>query len=192
MRYFITTLCTLLLVGCTSSFTALRGNQDSAINDLRMEVADLRHALHGTDVEVKLLEERMESTEGSLAGVHSNESKDLERKIAFIEKNLEKLAGDLRSLSQFSTQTTATLSVYRQQIAQLDGKLDEISKLRSTLSQLSRASPSEVSSAYQVISGDSLEKIARKFQTSVDALKRENSLSSDKIVVGQQLAIPSK
>lgn len=192
MRYFITTLCTLLLVGCTSSFTALRGNQDSAINDLRMEVADLRHALHGTDVEVKLLEERMESTEGSLAGVHSNESKDLERKIAFIEKNLEKLAGDLRSLSQFSTQTTATLSVYRQQIAQLDGKLDEISKLRSTLSQLSRASPSEVSSAYQVKSGDSLEKIARKFQTSVDALKRENSLSSDKIVVGQQLAIPSK
>jgi LysM repeat protein len=157
-----------------------------------MEIADLKHALHGTEVEVKLLEERMESTEGSLAGVNSNESKDLQRKISFIEKNLEKLASELRSLSQFSTQTTAALTVYRQQIANLDGKLDEISKLRSTLSQLSRSSAPQEVSAYHVKSGDSLEKIARKFQISVEALKRENNLSSDKIVVGQQLAIPSK
>lgn len=192
MRQVINLVCTLLLVGCTSSFTALRGNQDSAINDLRMEIADLKHALHSTEVEVKLLEERMEMTEGSLAGVNSNDSKDLQRKIAFIEKNLEKLASELRSLSQFSTQTTAALSVYRQQIANLDGKLDEISKLRSTLSQLSRSSAPQEVSAYQVKPGDSLEKIARKFQISVDALKRENNLSSDKIVVGQNLAIPSK
>lgn len=190
MRHIMTLVCTLFLVGCTSSFTAFRGNQESTINDLRMEIADLKHALHGTEVEVKLLEERMESTEGSLAS--PRDSKDLERKIAFIEKNLEKLAGEIRSLSQFSTQTTAALSVYRQQIANLDGKLDEISKLRSTLSQLSRSSAPQETSSYQVKSGDSLEKIARKFQVPVEALKRENNLSSDKIVVGQQLAIPSK
>ncbi len=190
MRPIMPLVCTLLLVGCTSSFTALRGNQDSVINDLRMEIADLKHALHGTEVEVKLLEERMEMAEGSSAS--SNESKDLERKIGLIEKNLEKLASELRSLSQFSTQTTAALTVYRQQIANLDERLDEVSKLRSTLSQLSRSSAPQETSSYQVKPGDSLEKIARKFQISVDALKRENNLSSDKIVVGQQLAIPSK
>lgn len=190
--YFVysTLVCTLLLVGCTSSFTALRGNNDSAINDLRMEIADLKHALHGTEVEVKLLEERMEGAEGSID--NARESTDLNRKIAILEKNLDKLASELRALTHTSTQTTAVLSSYRQQIAAIDSKLDEISKLRSTLTELSRsASPVEAVS-YQVKPGDSLEKIARKYQVSVDTLKRENNLSSDKIVVGQQLAIPTK
>ncbi|MBP7073872.1 MAG: LysM peptidoglycan-binding domain-containing protein [Rhabdochlamydiaceae bacterium] len=155
-----------------------------------MEVADLKHALHGTEVEVKLLEERMEGAEGSIDS--ARESTDLNRKIVVLEKNLDKLASELRALTHFSTQTTAALSSYRQQIGAIDSKLDEIAKLRSTLTELSRsASPIETAS-YQVKSGDSLEKIARKYQISVDALKRENNLSSDKIVVGQQLAIPTK
>ncbi len=183
-------VCTLLLVGCTSSFTALRGTNDSAINDLRMEVADLKHALHGTEVEVKLLEERMEGAEGSIDS--ARESTDLNRKIVVLEKNLDKLTSELRALTHFSTQTTAALSSYRQQIGAIDSKLDEIAKLRSTLTELSRAASPVETASYQVKSGDSLEKIARKYQISVDALKRENNLSSDKIVVGQQLAIPTK
>ena len=179
---YIFVICTLLLAGCTSSFTALRGGQDSAINDLRMEMADLKHALHGTEVEVKLLEERMESSEGSQAAATSDESADLKRRIAMLEKSLDKL----------NNQTAAALALYKQQISSIDSKLDEISKLRSTLSQLSKASSHIETSFYQVKMGDSLEKIGRKFQVSVDALKRENNLSSDKIVVGQQLAIPSK
>ncbi len=190
--YFVysTLVCTLLLVGCTSSFTALRGTNDSAINDLRMEVADLKHALHGTEVEVKLLEERMEGAEGSIDS--ARESTDLNRKIVVLEKNLDKLTSELRALAQFSTQTTAALSSYRQQIGAIDSKLDEIAKLRSTLTELSRSAAPVETASYQVKSGDSLEKIARKYQISVDALKRENNLSSDKIVVGQQLAIPTK
>jgi len=185
-------MCTLLLVGCTSSFTALRGSQDSVVNDLRMEIADLKHALHGTEVEVKLLEERMESTEGAAATLSSNESTDLKRKIALLEKNIDRLSAEIRSLTNFSTQTSAALSVYRQQISSIDSKLDEISKLRLALSQLSKASPRIETLSYQVKPGDSLEKIARKFQISVEQLKRENNLSSDKIVIGQELAIPSK
>ncbi len=187
-RYSIL-MCTLLLVGCTSSYTALRGNHDSAINDLRMEIADLKHALHGTEVEVKLLEERMESEK--IPAV-SNESAELKRKLALLEKNLDKLTGEIRSFTTFSTQTSAALAVYRQQIASIEGKLDEISKLRSTLSQLSKTSAPAEAPSYQVKPGDSLEKIARKFQISVEQLKKENNLSSDKIVVGQELAIPSK
>lgn len=175
-------VCTLLLVGCTSNFTALRGNQDSAIHDLRLEIADLKHALHGTEVEVKLLEERMEG---------ASQSDDLKMKIVALEKSLDKLSHDIRSLSNFSTQTTAALTVYRNQISAIDDKLSEISKLRSTLSQLSKPMSIETAS-YQVRAGDSLEKIARKFQVSVENLKQENNLSSDKIVVGQQIAIPSK
>ena len=169
MQFAAILVCTLLLVGCTSSFAAFRGTQDPAINDLRMEVADLKHDLHGTEVEVKLLEERIESTRGP------DELADLKKKIVALEKSLDKL----------SAQTSATLAAYKQQIVSIEGSFGEISKLRSTLLQLSKPS-------YQVKPGDSLGSIARKLQTSIEMLKKENNLSSDKIVVGQELAVPSK
>ena len=169
MRFAAVLVCTLLLVGCTSSFTALRGSQDPAINELRVEVADLRHALHGAETEIKLLEERLERAQDS------NEVAELKKKIVALEKSLDKL----------SSQTSATLTAYKQQIASIEGGFGEISKLRSTLLHLSKKS-------YQVKPGDSLGSIARKLQVSVEALKAENNLSSDKIVVGQELAVPSR
>jgi LysM repeat protein len=100
---------------------------------------------------------------------------ELKAKIAALEKSLEKL----------SSQTSATLATYKQQIASIEGGFGEISKLRSTLSQFSKKS-------YYVKAGDSLGSIARKLHVSVEALKAENNLSSDKIVVGQELAVPSR
>jgi LysM repeat protein len=45
---------------------------------------------------------------------------------------------------------------------------------------------------YSVKSGDSLTKIAGEFGVSVKALRSENHLKTDKIVVGQKLTIPGK
>ena len=47
-------------------------------------------------------------------------------------------------------------------------------------------------SSYRVKNGDSLEKIARTHQTTVQAIKDLNGLTSDKIVVGKLLKIPEK
>lgn len=44
---------------------------------------------------------------------------------------------------------------------------------------------------YTVQNGDSLWKIAQKFNTSVDAIKSTNGLSSNNLIIGQKLAIPS-
>jgi LysM repeat protein len=190
MRFYSLTMCTLLLTGCTSAFTAFRGNQEGAIDELRMEIADIKHALHGTDVEVKLLEERLEVAEGEAA--QSDETTTLKKKISALEKSVDKMSGEIRSLMNSSSQTTASLSQYHEHILTIDRKLDEISKLRSTLSHLSEQARSYRSSViYQVKAGDSLEKIARQNQVTVEALKRENKLSSDKIVIGQELSIPS-
>lgn len=192
MRLLLLSISTLLLGGCASGFTAFRGSQDSTIDELRMEIADLKHALHGTDVEVKLLEERVEASESSSKrATHSDESVDLKKKIATLEKTIDKMNAEIRTLTSHAQQTTASLTSYREQILNIDYKLDEISKLRSTLSQLSQTSRLQTSSSYTVKAGDSLEKIARKHQVSVEALKRENNLSSDKIMVGEQLTIPS-
>lgn len=45
---------------------------------------------------------------------------------------------------------------------------------------------------YKVQSGDTLSKIATRFGTSVKAIRRENNLKTERILVGQSLKIPAK
>lgn len=47
------------------------------------------------------------------------------------------------------------------------------------------------SKEYKVVSGDSLSKIANKYNTTVELLKKSNSLSSDLIRIGQKLKVPN-
>lgn len=175
-------ICALFLTGCASRFAAFQDSQDTGINELRMEVADLRHALHGTETEVKFLEERVDLSEGI------EELANLKKKIMYLEKTLEKMNTEIRSLTTYANQTSSSLETYRQQITTIDHKLGEISKLRATLSKLSETSHTPL--VHQVQPGDSLQKIARKYHVTIEALKQENHLSSDKIVVGQKLSIP--
>jgi LysM repeat protein len=188
-------LCSPLIWGCTSTLTALRGNNDAVFEEMKTEIADLRHSLHGTEVELKLLEEKFESREMETASPKGDVA-SLQRKIALLEKTVDKMNGELKSLMTYANQTTTSLSHYRDQIQEIDRKLGEVSKLRSTLSQMSKTyTAPEVASAdtnYRVKSGDSLEKIARKFHTTTEALKKENQLTTDKIVIGQELTIPLK
>lgn len=54
----------------------------------------------------------------------------------------------------------------------------------------SSAAPPSATTRYRVRSGDSLWSIARRHGVSVDALKRANSLRSDRVLAGQTLVIP--
>jgi LysM repeat protein len=190
-------LCTPLMWGCTSTLTALRGNQDHHLfEEMKTEIADLKHELHGTEVELKLLEEKFENREAESISPKGDVAA-LQRKIVMLEKTIDKMGAELRSLMTYANQTTTSLTQYRDQIQEIDRKLGEVGKLRSTLTQISKNhsasedAPSESSKNYRVKSGDSLEKIARKFHVSIETIKRENHLSSDKIVVGQELLISS-
>lgn len=172
-------MCALSLGGCTSTLANLRGHQNSHVEEMRTEIADLKHSLHGTEVEVKLLEERLESQESHHSSWMNDDVAALQKKILYLEKSLEKLSTDIRSLMAYANQTTTSLSQYRDQIIELDQKLQEAPKLRPSTSQ-----------KYIVKAGDSLVKIAHKHQVTLDTLKRANHLTSDKIITGQQLLIP--
>lgn len=51
--------------------------------------------------------------------------------------------------------------------------------------------PSEKETEYTVVKGDSLYKIANKFNTTVNALKEKNNLTSNTLSIGQKLLIPT-
>lgn len=181
----------MLFWGCASQFAALQNNRqhDIALEELRVEVADLKHGLHASEVEVRLLEEKLD---------HQNQSSDfnetvtsLQRKISLLEKNQEKLAGEVRSLTAYANQTTASLAQYRDQIQELASNFEALKGIKTTLSSLSKSMGGS-QTAYKVKAGDSLEKISKRHNVSVESIKRMNHLSSDKIVVGQELILPNE
>lgn len=184
------------LFGCSSHFASMQGSartQDLVLEELKIELGDIKHALHAQQVEMRLLEERLDQEGGAKTHDMQNQLALIERKMAAFEKNYDRFSSELSKLTQHANQTSQSLVQYRDQIVELDRRLDEALRLKSTLANLSKAvgQKEESSRSYRVKSGDSLEKIARNHHTSVQAIKTLNNLSSDKIVVGQELQLPN-
>ena len=79
---------------------------------------------------------------------------------------------------------------YREQIQKLDHQFEDLSKIKNTLSSISKSM--EAKTTYKVKTGDSLEKIAKRHHLSVQKLKQANHLETDRIVVGQELFLPNE
>ena len=179
------------------------------LDELRIELDDLKHALKTTQVECSLLDERLRKQDNALAkgqasaketgtsNLLSIQLNSLEKKVSALEKTLEKAAADLRTLSANATQALSKIHVLEQDLASHEKRLEEVVKLKGTLTSISKAisqrpatEPSSSTKSYRVKAGDSLEKIARNNHTTVDAIRKTNALSNDKIVIGQELRLP--
>jgi LysM repeat protein len=205
-------LSAFILSSCSSHLAVL--NKDKydtsvALDEMRIELSDVKHSLSNTQVEMQILEDKLRSQDKNLQASKSQNNNLVvgsEQKIALIEKKLlsiekmqEKLSSDLKHLSTHANQTTTSLTQYQNRIRELEVELrdqnkviNEIAQLKGTLKSITQAMKADVSpSTYRVKAGDSLEKIARMHKTTVDALKKANNLNSAKIVIGQEIVIPS-
>lgn len=199
-------LLALLMQGCESRLAFNRDDPhrtDRALDEMRLELADVKHTLTSQEMELHLLEEKVKTHKSASKQTESASQVSLERRIAHLEKLQEKIALDLRALNTQAHQTGSSLAEYKRKVQELEEeltqKLGEISKLREMLGSISqavRAAPSSFSGErikkYRVKAGDSLEKIARREQVSLEALKKYNDLASDHIMIGQELKIPSE
>jgi LysM repeat protein len=180
-------------------------------DELRIELDDIKHALKSVQVDLGLLDERLKKQDSPLnqikgqAQVKEANSQALltaqvialEKKVSGLEKTLEKAATDLRALSTASTQILNKIQEVEQNLLSHEKRLDEVVKLKSTLTSISKAihqNPSKETPSgaktYRVKAGDSLEKIARAHHISVETIRKLNNLTSDKIVIGQELRFP--
>jgi LysM repeat protein len=181
MRYLLIFTTPLFFWGCGEQIAALQNqrNYDAVVEELRTEIADLKHQLHATDVEMRLLEERLDTAHAS-----PDLSKDLaslQRKISHLERSQEKAASEIQALTNHANQTSASFSQYRDRIQELDQRVSETNKVKQVTTSSNMT--------YKVKAGDSLEKIARQNHTSVAVLKKLNHLESDRIHVGQELIV---
>lgn len=194
-------LLILASASCTSQM-AVRSSSDHStritMEEMRTEISDLKHAFHAAQVEIHLLEERLREQENSQAALKnakagnqdafSKQTALLEGRLHRIENTLESISAEYKQLYAASMQNSHTLESHEQ-------RLNEIANLKSTLTSISQAikktSSGQTVSSYKVKAGDSLEKIARAHSITTEALKKANQLSSDRIIVGQELKIPS-
>ncbi len=199
----------ILLGSCSSHMSAWRddGHQSNiALEELRIELADLKHALNGAKVDLQLLDEKLKNPDSAKNKTAKNDLSlqlvNIERKVGELQRNQEKIFQDLKQLGSHATHSTSALNKQQeklqemgQEIAAQNKRLEEVVKIKGTLSSLSQVlknkSHSESSSeTYKIKSGDSLEKIARNHGTTIEAIKRVNDLSTDRIIVGQEIKIP--
>lgn len=204
-------LLAIALSGCAGRFAHFgesNRERDLAFDEMRVELADLRHALQAHKTDLSLLQERLheQETRADVASRDRYQTESLstrlallEKKIPLLEKQHERLLGDLSSLKKGYGQSGSNfqaleqkLSSLQTQIDQCSSRLKDIQQLKTTLAQVSKAITEKgvpSSRRYRVKSGDSLDKIAKQHRITVAEIKHLNDLASDKIVVGQELLL---
>lgn len=209
---FFLGLLTLAVFCCAPSLHARPQSgyyANPEIDELRIEIDDLKYALNTTQVDLGLLDERLKKQNNALNGVKgqaggnsslsliSSQVATLEKKVLGLEKTLEKAANDLRALNASVNQTLSKVQHIETDLSLHDKRLDEVAKLKGTLTSISKAigqqsaSSTNSTKTYCVKAGDSLEKIARNNKSSVDAIRKINNLSNDRINIGQELRLPN-
>jgi LysM repeat protein len=132
----------------------------------------------------------------------------LERKQGILAKSGEAAVGDIQNLRTHANRSTESLQQFERAVGQVGQRVKklelqlnkEVAGLKAAAETLLRAvenpqefqanSWSKRGNSYKVISGDTLERIASRHDTSVEAIKLRNHLSSDLIVIGQELELP--
>jgi chromosome segregation ATPase len=152
-----------------------------ALEEMRISLVDLQQTVARHKMDIALLEERS-------AGRSSDPSQQM-RRLSEVEKMQTTLAEDMHQLKEHANQASASLQQCYQQISLLQKQLSKFEGLEGTLQSISKAINAG-GRMHKVGSGDSLDKIARQYQTTVEALKQRNGLSSNTILIGQELHIP--
>ncbi|MBY0529273.1 MAG: LysM peptidoglycan-binding domain-containing protein [Rhabdochlamydiaceae bacterium] len=185
-------------LSCASQLNArqYKPYTDSILDELRLELSDVKHELKSALVDLNILDEKVRKQESPKTQPHlktdSAQLTALEHRLTQLEKLLDKAVADLRFLNSNTNKALQKIQDLENELSQHDQKLDEVNKLKGTLTSISKAigAPAQsAESSYRVKAGDSLEKIARAHKISVESLKKLNQLQSDKIIIGQELKV---
>lgn len=211
MRLLLTAAFCLLAASCSPLKSSPREEKhqlELTLRGLQTNLDDQRHDLNCFQTELQILDGRIKYYENALTALkqHELESQQskleqIQQQLASLEKKLSTFSNlqesetkDLRQLLTHANETTAALTQFKDRIVELEQeihlqntRIGEIAKFGGIAKQSQQAE----GMTHKVRPGDSLEKIARLYKTSVERIKKENNLDQDLIVVGQELRIPA-
>jgi LysM repeat protein len=207
----------LLLPSCAPMRDSSR--ESLSYRELSVEVEDFRHRLDNYAVEFQIMEGKVNSQDEEIKDLRdhwlnsqSKENKGVSSKIQHIDTALSSLGKvqkgvleDLQNLKTHANDTTRSLSQSKNHLREFEEKVghiernveQKISEVKKSVEMLIRIieqneSPkkNQASYEYKVKKGDSLERIAKKYNVTIKKIKEANNLKSDLIVVGQKLHVP--
>ncbi len=181
--------------------------QKSQRADSGVSYSDLQHEVENHELEIRMLEERLNAQETILDALreelkeasHSQQQAlkgnavTIEKRVGTIERGVSGIGDDLRELQLHANDTAKNMAQYKQKLLDLEKQIAVFQNALDTLFaalQIDGGGKTDQAKVYEVKPGDKLEKIARSYNTSVKEIKELNSLSNDRIYVGQKLKIP--
>lgn len=201
-------LLSLTACGSLSSSKGEKHQMELSLHKVRTEVEEIKHDLNTYEIEHHVLEGKLIDQEQTIAALKQqvselksgkldsfvDEVQKLEKKLQQVSKKQDKIVSDIRQLSSHANDTTTALAQYKEKIAQFEKaihgqnlQLQEVNKIREGIQKLSQVG---LTKTYRVKSGDTLEKIARDHGTSAEKIKVANGMTTDLIVVDQELILP--
>lgn len=191
----------------------------ATLREVLVALDDLRHEVRNHEAEIRTYEEKTQNLEEIIDSLRKqvndglqamreslkNHTSALDAKMANQESASKGLTANLQN---HASDSAAALTDYKKRIADLEKTIDiqsrNIENLQMALKSMTEALQvkepfqkepiQEVSKPtdkiYRVQPGDSLDKIARKNQTTVKKIKELNNLTRDQINVGQKLYMP--
>lgn len=213
--FILSCVAAILVAGCSplkSSPHEEKHQMELTLHEVQTNLDDVRHDLNCFQTEQHILDGRINNQENALLELKRQYLEKqlakidhlfsqialLENKYQEIENKQKSTSLDVENLVHHANETSAALSQYREKIQEVetvignqDRKFQELAKLRSLIETISTNQFSDTT-VYRVKAGDSLEKIAKKYETHVETIKKLNHLKEDLIVIGQELQIPQK
>jgi LysM repeat protein len=193
---------------------------DLTLQEMQTGIDDSRHQIHCFQTDLQIVDGKIKQQEDLLENLKKEDQKsekkvdvleknlqEIKAHFAILEKKQKALVEDLKQLASHQNESASMIAQFKSHTQDLEReivlqnkKIDEINQLKLSIQALMDSikkqpvglsnlnSSQEVS--YRVMGGDSLEKIAKKFNVTVESIKKVNRLEEDLIVVGQEILIP--
>jgi LysM repeat protein len=191
------------------------GDSGPGIDSLRHEVSNQETELRMLSERLNTQEALIDSlrTDVTKSAKESQEAakgnaNTTQARLADLESKTVSLTAEVAQLQKHSTAMADLLETYRELLTKYQRKIDGLEasvdqqtknsrhlekSLGTILEAVGDDTPADTSgptTTYKVVPGDNLEKIARRYKTTIRALKELNGLNNDRIIVGQKLKVP--
>ena len=205
---FLFSTAFLTACGSMNSSKGEKHQMELSLHRVRTEVEDIKHELNTYEIEHHVIEGKLIDQEQVITSLREQvvelksekldsfvqKLQNLDKRLRQVLKKQEKIVADIRQLSSHANDTTTALAQYKEKISQFEKAIQEqtiqLQDLVKIKEEITKFAEVENSKAYKVKVGDSLEKIARDNDTTVDELKRLNQMTTDLIVIDQLIHLP--
>ena len=212
MNYFALGIALIGLIFSSCSMVGSSPKEEKhqlelTLHRIRTDLEEIKHDMTSYQMQLQILEgkitagddlitavkERLQDNQKSAWNQLEYQISLLEKKTKALESQSETLTSQLGFLNHYASDTTKALAQYKEKLKDLEKTLaSNIETIEQIKNKKNSPSPKgdRPHKTYVVRPGDSLEKIARNHETTIDDLKKLNQLNHDLIIVGQELIVP--